>query len=474
MRISPSDLHRSQSWPHIFLRADPSSTSHNGQTDAATWFAAFIISSLLVARQVSRSDRAESNTINTISKMVLIHCEILKKHGQQWKLTTEDLEDYLAAAPPKDPKEPRFLFANSDILKREDAISQSLRQKLQIFYRMPPEIWSEVHWESNGYFGCNDEGRDRHDTWSRFLVKQLSKRLDGLPFPENYSYEWYKLGFFSTWSQSEHKSVLCLDCPRLLIDNIITSLENSNPDHFAVDPYAFYQIILRGVVNLFDNSVWALRHVVRKMEKAGIITEGSNSDELERVRVRSMEQKYELLHEAARHVIHSTETLLVATDITAKIMDRQKDRMINIANLPEESRICMTQVCDNIRFYHGMLYAFRCRSESIQARNQNEIAMAFNTVAQHHSKAAVDDAAAMKVIAALTVAFLPATFVSAVFSTSFFNNGGSNGGQAGEAGGGSDEWSYSDKFWIYWAFAIPLTILTIVCLYFMLRKSNRV
>ncbi|KAF3172468.1 hypothetical protein TWF225_005226 [Orbilia oligospora] len=336
---------------------------------------------------------------------------------------------------------------------------------LEGFYNMPNDIWTKVHWESNGYYGCSDgrdEDIDRHDTWFRFLVKQLFEK-PGKQFPQDYDYSWDKLGFFTTWKKSGRKCMLCLDCPDDLVKGMRKSLDTASPDHFIVDPYAFHQVAIRGIVNLYDKSIWRIRDVVRTVEKT-------------RPKTRKPEVDYDHLHEAARHVIHSTETLQVSTQLLEQIILRHKDRLNCLGNIPEEEKVCMRQVGDNLMFYYGMIHAFKCRSESMQARHQNEIQLAFNTVAQYHSHVAAIDSAAMKVIAALTAAFLPATFVSAIFSMSFFNNGGDNGTSAGGAdgaGGGDEGWSLSDKFWIYWAFAVPLTVATIILLAFSKQIMRR-
>ncbi|EPS42093.1 hypothetical protein H072_3950 [Dactylellina haptotyla CBS 200.50] len=393
----------------------------------------------------------------------VIPVDIFEQRGQKWSFYHSNLDAYLSRTSQESgPKSTCFVFAESELLKNNDPRSAPLHSKLQKFYGMPAEIWSNVHWEANGYFGCRDGDLDRHDTWFRFLVKQLIKGGDPTrQFPMDYDYKWYKMGFFSTWSQSGHKSILCLDCPQDLIISVRLSLDNCSNDHFLVDPYSFHQIIIRGIVNIYDNSIWTIRDVVRDVEKAGYRkdlstgTVASNTTQSlqNRPNNRKPEPNFDHLHEAGRHVIHSTETLIVATQESERIMVRQRERMDRLTNAAEEEKRCMIQIGDNLRFYHGMIYAFKARSESMQARHQSEIGLAFNTVAQYHSRVAVEDAAAMKVIAALTVAFLPATFVSAVFSMSFFNNQG-----------GDDGWSISDKFWIYWAFAIPLTIATVILL----------
>jgi Mg2+ and Co2+ transporter CorA len=65
-------------------------------------------------------------------------------------------------------------------------------------------------------------------------------------------------------------------------------------------------------------------------------------------------------------------------------------------------------------------------------------------------RAAQIDSSAMKTISFVTLAFLPPTFISSIFSMSFFQCGEDNG------------WGMSNKFWLYWVFAIPTTIATVV------------
>lgn len=63
------------------------------------------------------------------------------------------------------------------------------------------------------------------------------------------------------------------------------------------------------------------------------------------------------------------------------------------------------------------------------------------------------DTAAMKTLAVVTAVFLPATFLATLFSMSMFN-WQANPGAASES-------VVSNNFWIYWAVAIPLTLIVI-------------
>ena len=100
---------------------------------------------------------------------------------------------------------------------------------------------------------------------------------------------------------------------------------------------------------------------------------------------------------------------------------------------------------------------------------------AFNIVSQRNTLSTVRDSAAMRTIAFVTLIFLPATFVSAIFSTSFFDFSPSNRSEGSSSSPSSSSsqktsdssspWVISSKFWIYWAFAIPLTAVTVLAWY---------
>lgn len=86
------------------------------------------------------------------------------------------------------------------------------------------------------------------------------------------------------------------------------------------------------------------------------------------------------------------------------------------------------------------------------------------------------DSTSMKILALITAFFLPATFVATVFGMSMFDwmwaddpSGPSSGGGGGGGGGNSNNNNsnntepgvVSHRFWIYVAFAVPLTLFTL-------------
>ena len=279
------------------------------------------------------------------------------------------------------------------------------------------------------------------DTWVFFEVKQAF---------ENQAYEWNKINVFTRWIPTSKQIVIILfNSKPPLARRTLESLKNSILLH---DPFWVYTSICDEVVRLQNKSVWAIRDKIRNVEK-------------EQQPGGKPAPDYRRLHNIARHATHVTETLEVAS--------LSMDRIISLhQSIQQAVAVSNTNqwhaVHDRLNFYHSLTTSLYFRSISNEKRLANEIQLAFNTVAQYQSSIAVQigkasqvDGAAMKTLASLTLVFLPPTFISAIFSMSFFHY---------DSG---VDWGVSDKFWIYWVVAIPLTLLTPICCYFWHRQLPR-
>lgn len=67
----------------------------------------------------------------------------------------------------------------------------------------------------------------------------------------------------------------------------------------------------------------------------------------------------------------------MATDIVSRILQRHKKYVVSgdQSQTPKEVEILRAQVQDKLNFYQGMLNAFKCRSDAMQLRQQNEISL---------------------------------------------------------------------------------------------------
>ncbi|CAG8418485.1 unnamed protein product [Penicillium salamii] len=272
---------------------------------------------------------------------------------------------------------------------------------------------------------------DRH-TWSYFEVKQL---------PHDMDYHWDKLNVFTRWIASTKQTIVVLFDPNAPIRKLVPqSLLKFNPTLLG-DPYWAYPTILDTVANLQESAVWLIRDQVRSIEKKEPIPGAIPNPE------------YRKLHDIGRHAIHVCETLDVAVQTIESV---QMHHVRFLDSNPEVNDLAVDQdVRAELEFHRSFIANLRHRSTSNEKRLRNEIQLAFNTVAQHNAGTSVEigraaqiDSSAMKTIAFVTLIFLPPTFISSLFSMSFFQCGQDNG------------WGVSNKFWLYWVFAIPITVVT--------------
>ena len=264
------------------------------------------------------------------------------------------------------------------------------------------------------------------------------------------NYEWYKLNVFTRWLFSSKQTILIIFDPPTPIENGLLNLllDESDSKHLG-DPFWIYAPLLEEIVRLQDQAVWAIRNQIRAMERQGIPTTKPKPN-------------YRLLHDISRHEIHVSETLGVAINAVNGILENHKDYTTSILSVGATSNNSSRHIHQRLLFHKQILNSLLHRSSSNKERLKNEIQLAFNSVAQFDSgisveigRAAQTDSAAMKTISFLTLTFLPATFVSTIFSMSFFNFNPV-----------SRSWTVSDKFWVYWAVTIPLTVVASIVWYY--------
>ncbi|PSN59027.1 hypothetical protein BS50DRAFT_641288 [Corynespora cassiicola Philippines] len=263
--------------------------------------------------------------------------------------------------------------------------------------------------------------------------------------------------FLSSWVNGK-STVLCVGANLTFQSTLQRVLSQMEIDPSLSEPFSLHVPIVETIIAMQDASVWSIRDVVRGIEK-------------DRFRQTRGSRDFVLLHETARHAIHSFETL----SVTVEALDALKHQVMDLSlskqgdkKQADRAYQLRSQVDFQIQILRNLLH----RSQSNKERLQNEISLAYNMIAQRDSQVMTGlgeasrlDSGAMRTIAVVTMAFLPPTFLSAVFSMSFFNYSPAQDDQA-------SAWSVSDKFWVYWAFAVPLTCLT-MAIWFWRQKWMR-
>lgn len=112
------------------------------------------------------------------------------------------------------------------------------------------------------------------ETWFRFLVKQLKIDISS----SKPAYEWYEMGFLTYCTAPNETIVLCFDVPDIFRTRLHDTLNFTlwrREDYSISSLHAF---LTKETIDLYDDSVWAIRDVVRDIEKvSGSIAAFQNS-----------------------------------------------------------------------------------------------------------------------------------------------------------------------------------------------------
>ena len=276
--------------------------------------------------------------------------------------------------------------------------------------------------------------------------------------PGQKDYFWYKYNIFTRWVASGNHTTIVVFDPRLTDrETLVSSLLHTRDAATLADPYWVHVHILEEVIRRQDSAVWGICGMVRHLEQNREPPSAPNPN-------------YARLHDIARHAIHVWET----TDLAIRTLDHmllQHAQFLDGRPQPQtasaKDRAAAAAHATVTRRFHFFKHAMQSlghRAGATKERMLNEIQLAFHAVAQYDSQIAVEigratqyDSFCMKMLAFLTLTFLPATFVSALFSMSFFDFDPDNG------------WAVSDRIWIYWAVATPITCGTVLLWFFWPR-----
>ncbi|GAM35690.1 hypothetical protein TCE0_017f04210 [Talaromyces pinophilus] len=302
-------------------------------------------------------------------------------------------------------------------------------------FNAPPVLASKMCTEINGYFGSrstygDDDRLKSYSTWMRCLVKMILKE----PAENGKDYKWYEMTILSHWDvlAGTHQ-ILCIDTPKEFPEALQKALLQSASqmtENYLSDPFSMHAQLLDQIVQLNDESVWAIRHPIREIEK----------------RRPTAGPDFESMHEISRHTIHISEVLLVTIQNFESL--REQQRYIHNESLQSDKGKMLLgkeyreRALEYLNFQIQMLKSLRERSISNHSRLSSEIVVAYNRIAQQDNRA-------VSSIAFLTMTFLPAAFISSFFSTTFFSFG-------------EDGLQVSKQMWLYWAITIPSTLIIMI------------
>ncbi|KAL2787492.1 hypothetical protein BJX66DRAFT_327793 [Aspergillus keveii] len=303
--------------------------------------------------------------------------------------------------------------------------------KVRLDYKdwFQPSFWSVIDKDLNGTFHCQyDYSYERVTpkvSWTCFKLKRVHSAR---------KYKWKQPSLHITWDHQTGRQLI------YLFDFLPSTNQNEEQNNFLSslpspearksNPFAWHAAFSRVVLEQYDEALWLVRDLVR------------NHEENRRFNVNSKDFFPEL-HDIARHAFHYSEIIEVAENTLSRLAQEQirwreedrnaiRDRGLDYWLDPHQELLLQQKAA----------YALKARSKSLNERLLNEINLGFNLVLQA-------DSAWMKTIAFVSMVYLPGTFVSGLFGTNFFDFDSPTPGL----------WAHSN-FWLYWAVAVPLTMVT--------------
>lgn len=208
-------------------------------------------------------------------------------------------------------------------------------------------------------------------SWACYKIKHVR---------DPHTYEWVQTTVFVTWYPETQIQVVFIvdhpDPPSKLVAILPTTQANSNP-------YVWHAVIANTMVNVYDHSFWALRDLVRATEKVILFRSRSLCSILNliqsRVDVKSLTPDFfPHLHDIARHVFHSNETLEVAEHTMQCLVEEQARSYELYSNINKGEWL---QNKRNLLRRAKDFHSLKIRSRSLSERLHNEI----NLVCAHIS-----------------------------------------------------------------------------------------
>lgn len=96
------------------------------------------------------------------------------------------------------------------------------------------------------------------------------KHLEDNPRLSHQNYVWYEMSFFTVRSAGGSSTVLCFNTPHHFRVRLFKALSSNSRGFDEPDMYQLHTYLTDQVLNLYDEAIWALRDIVRNVEKVSL------------------------------------------------------------------------------------------------------------------------------------------------------------------------------------------------------------
>lgn len=291
-----------------------------------------------------------------------------------------------------------------------------------------------------------------------------------LPLPQA-DYSWVRSGYFLRTCENGFTTLVCFGVTPKVRERLEVFLQGGSISDAIAEPYILLDLILDGLWREVDQCVWNMNEILGPLEhvsyrKPKFITPWlPMTDPFQRIlvlanepgkRLNSNEAQFSGLHNLAKHIIYLGEAvescLLLVDGIRSELCSRRLPSRNGSSgiNIMLASTHLTTQLISSLTYRRSLFCSTKMRLDSLSKRVDNAINLAFNVVTLSDSMLMLQDSRVMKIIATITVLFLPATAVAAVIGSQLFLTKFEEG-----------TWMVrgTPLFSVFWWISIPLTLI---------------
>ncbi|KAF5568081.1 hypothetical protein FNAPI_300 [Fusarium napiforme] len=354
----------------------------------------------------------------------------------------------------------RIVFAPLD-LPRRDALSQFV--ELFNILNVPSDFTKERLQSVSHSFGRSTDAHGS-SSWFHFLCKNIdikqtpgnAPEIDNRAATMGYhistlpqaDYSWHRAGFFLRVDNNGCVTLVCFGVMQKVRERINEFVAAKAWQHVATDPYILFDLVLEALYFEVDNTVWKMNTVFGPLEH--LILEYANS---KNIRKMSSKVPFSAMHNCAKHIIHIAE----AIDSCIMLVDAT---LHNVGNHQHSEQTTLRepiikQLRETLEYRRSLFTSSQLRLSSLQKRIDNAITLSFNLVTQQDSMVMIQDSNSMKVIAAITMIFLPTTGVATVVGSQLFTSEILKDGTSWDV-------RLTPLFWTMLWISIPLTVFVVL------------
>lgn len=313
----------------------------------------------------------------------------------------------------------------------------------------------------------------QHGTARRRLLPKRATEPWQLPQAD---YSYLRSGFFLRTAADGGTTLVCFGATAGVRARIDEFVEAKTWKDVTSEPYILFDLVLEGLFRDVDQNCWnmntifgALEHVRRAMPRKTVVptqltrrkqTLASGNSKKSMI----TKDMFIGLHNLAKHMTHLAEAIQSCSSVAEEILSRVKTAepgpgygLSRTGSGGSSSTLSPNEVHqqlrDCIQYRRSLFQSTNLRLASMQKRVENTINLSFNLVTQQDSVIMIQDSNSMKIIAVITMLFLPTTAVASVVGSQLFTATKETGTWIVEA---------TPLFAVMWYITAPLTVVVLI------------